>query len=158
MKWQQWLENWDMTTLKIKAPFLDMEWKPKDADKAAAWELYVELLTRVTTQDLPPSDGDEERALSSIFNLFELTRGVLKHHGRDCIEFTKIAVILLNQVVRPFTAKWHPRMLAGDLQTDVDCLEFRTDLRHLQGMLRVYTRMLADMAGVEDLTEFEESS
>jgi len=29
MKWSKWLENWDMTTLKIKAPFLEMEGTPK---------------------------------------------------------------------------------------------------------------------------------
>ena len=28
MKWSKWLENWDMTSLKIKASFLEMEWKP----------------------------------------------------------------------------------------------------------------------------------
>ena len=36
MKWSKWLENWDMTSLKISAPFLEMEWKPQDEDKAAA--------------------------------------------------------------------------------------------------------------------------
>ena len=45
MKWRKWLEHWDMTELNIKTGFLDMKWNPKDADKNAAWELYVELLT-----------------------------------------------------------------------------------------------------------------
>ena len=58
MQWRKWLENWDMTSLKISTPFLDMEWKPQAADKEAAWELYVELLTRVSTQGLPPDAGD----------------------------------------------------------------------------------------------------
>jgi hypothetical protein len=44
MKWSKWLEQWDMTSLKLKTPFLDMEWKPQDEDKNAAWELYIELL------------------------------------------------------------------------------------------------------------------
>ena len=52
MKWGKWLENWDMTSLKIKIPFLDMEWKPQDEDKSAAWDLYIELLTRITIQPL----------------------------------------------------------------------------------------------------------
>jgi hypothetical protein len=60
MKWQGWLEKWGMTSLKIKTPFLEMEWKPKDEDKAAAWEMYVELLTRITTQPLDSEHGDEK--------------------------------------------------------------------------------------------------
>jgi len=47
MKLGKWLENWDMKSLKIKAPFLEMEWNPQEADKDAAWELYIELLTRM---------------------------------------------------------------------------------------------------------------
>ncbi len=63
MKWGKWLENWDMTSLRIKASFLEMEWKPQDEDKAAAWELYVELLTRIATQPLDQNHGDEKTAL-----------------------------------------------------------------------------------------------
>jgi hypothetical protein len=39
MKWKTWLENWDMTSLKITPPSLEMEWQPKDEDMNAAWEL-----------------------------------------------------------------------------------------------------------------------
>lgn len=105
MKWKKWLEKWEMTSLQIKAPFLNMKWEPKDADKAAAWDLYIELLTRITTQPLPKEHGDEQTALNSVFALFGLTRDVLKKHGRDAEEFSKIAIVVLNQVMRPFTAK-----------------------------------------------------
>ena len=81
-----------------------MEWKPQDADKDAAWELYVELLTRITTQALPVDQGTEETALASIHSLFKTTRDILKSHGRQCIAFSKVAVVVLNQVIRPFTA------------------------------------------------------
>jgi len=155
MKWRKWLENWDMTSLKIKAPFLDMEWKPQEADKSAAWELYVELLTRITTQELDPGHGDEKTALDSIYSIFKLTRDVMRNNGRDCVEFTKIAVIVLNQRVRPFTAKWHKQSLQGAFSDKEKCFEFRAELATLQQDLRVYTKMLADMAGVEDLTEIE---
>ena len=79
MKWEKWLEKWDMTSLKIKTPFLDMEWKPQNEDKAAAWELYIELLTRITTQPLEQEDGDEEIALKSVYSIFPLTREVIKN-------------------------------------------------------------------------------
>lgn len=153
MKWEKWLEKWDMTSLKIKTPFLDMEWKPQDEDKNAAWELYIELLTRITTQPLEDSHGDEETALKSVYSIFPLTREVIKNNGRNCIEFTKIAIVVLNQVIRPFTAKWHRLSVQGAFSNSGMCKEFRKELSELQSVLKAYTRMLADMAGVEDLTE-----
>ena len=145
-----------MTGLKIKAPFLEMEWQPQDEDKTAAWELYIELLTRITTQPLAPDHGDEKTALDSIYSLFPVTREVIKHNGRHCIEFTKVAIVVLNQRIRPFTAKWHNLSLAGAFRDEGQCQKFRDELRVLQAELRVYTKMLADMAGVEDLTELED--
>lgn len=157
MKWSKWLEQWDMTSLKIKTPFLDMEWKPQDEDRAAAWDLYVELLTRITTQPLNDAHGDELTALKSVFSLFGTTREVMKNNGRHCIEFTKIAVVVLNQIIRPFTAKWHG-LSEQDCFSDTDqCQMFRSELSELQSKLRIYSKMLADMAGVEDLTGLEDS-
>lgn len=156
MKWRKWLENWDMTSLKISAPFLEMEWKPQDEDKAAAWELYIELLTRIATQPLDYEHGDEKTALDSVFSLFSITRQVLKNNTRNCTEFTKIAIVVLNQVVRPFTAKWHRLSLQGAFNDADQCVVFRSELVVLQTALRKYTKMLANMAGVEDLTSLED--
>ena len=156
MKWKKWLENWDMTSLKIKAPFLDMEWKPQDEDKDAAWELYIELLTRFATQNLPTEYGDEETALTSVYNLFGLTREIIRRYGRHCFEFTKIAIVVLNQIVRPFTAKWHKLSKEGAFKDKNQRLKFREELNDLQGKLRIYSMMMADMAGVEDLTDLED--
>lgn len=157
VKWKKWLENWDMTALKIKAPFLDMEWKPQEADKDAAWELYIELLTRVATHRLPVLHGDEKSALESIYSLFPLTRKIIKRYGRDCIEFAKIAIVVLNQIIRPFTAKWHKLSIENAFNDPEECDRFRSDLEQLQMRLRSYTGMLADMAGVEqDLASLEE--
>jgi len=156
MKWSKWLENWDMTSLKIKSSFLEMEWKPQDEDKAAAWELYVELLTRIATQPLDPQHGDEKTALDSVYSLFAITRQVLKSNTKNCTEFTKIAIVVLNQVIRPFTAKWHRLSLQNAFADTEKQEEFRKELISLQSTLKKYTKMLADMAGVEDLTTLEE--
>ena len=157
MKWSKWLEQWDMTSLKVKTPFLNMEWKPQDEDKAAAWELYIELLTRITTQPLASSHGDELTALASIYSLFPTTREIIKRNGRHCVEFTKIAVLILNQKIRPFTAKWHRVASSQEAFSDTDqCSQFRQELITLQQILKIYSKMLADMAGVEDLTEMEQ--
>ena len=155
MKMGEWLDQWSMTSLKINPPFLEMEWKPSDYDKNAAWELYIELLTRIATQHLPSDRGDEETALKSIYILFGLTREVIKRQGRHCIEFTKIAVVILNQIVRPFTAKWHKLSIQKAFDDFDQCKVFRKELTELQSVLRTYTKMLADMAGVEDLTCLE---
>jgi hypothetical protein len=156
MKWREWLNNWSITSLKIKTLFLDMEWNPKDEDKDAAWELYIELLTRVTIQKLPVEHGDEQTALESVYKIFGLTREIIKHYGRDCIEFTKLAIIVLNQIIRPFTAKWHRLAVANAFNDKTKCDEFRVELSKLQTDLREYAKMLSDMAGVEDLTELED--
>ena len=137
MKWSKWLENWDMTALKIKTPFLDMEWKPQDEDKAAAWDLYIELLTRITTQSLYFEHGDEKTALTSVYSVFGITRDVMKNNGRNCFEFTKIAIVVLNQVIRPFTAKWHGLSLKGAFEDIEQCKEFRNELEQLQTVLRI---------------------
>ena len=50
MKIQDWFENWGITGLKLKAGFLEMNWEPQPDEQQAAWELYVELVTRVATQ------------------------------------------------------------------------------------------------------------
>ncbi|MGF9906124.1 hypothetical protein [Brevibacillus porteri] len=153
MKWRKWLENWDMTSLKIKTPFLEMDWNPQEKDKDAAWSLYIELLTRTTTQRLTEKQGSEQTALDNIYSLFQLTRDIIKHNGRDCIEFTKIAVVVLNQVIRPFTTKWHKMSLQTNFADEEVANEFRRELSELQDTLIIYTKMLAEMAGVEDLTE-----
>ncbi|WP_339746150.1 hypothetical protein [uncultured Rubinisphaera sp.] len=158
MKWKEWLDKWSMTGLKINAGVLETEWQPNDPDRDAAWELYIELLTRIATQYLEPDHGDEKTTLTSIHSLFALTRETLKRHGRHCDEFTKIAIVVLNQVVRPFTAKWHKLALSGAFDNPDICLDFRQELTAIQIQLRSYTKMLADMANVEDLTELEDDN
>ena len=153
--WAVWLKKWNMTSLKITTPYLQMEFKPQEADKDAAWELYIELLTRITTQPLPTEHGDEKIALDSIYSLFSLTRSIIKSHKRGCIEFTKIAIVVLNQVVRPFTAKWHKISIKKGFGNADTCKDFRKELIELQKQLCIYTKMLADIAGVEDLTNLE---
>ena len=153
--WSKWLENWDMTSLKIKSPFLDMEWKPSEPDKKAAWELYIELLTRITTQPLPPEDGVEQTALDSVYSLFPLTRDIIKRNGRGCAEFTKLAIVVLNQIVRPFTARWHRLSEQGAFKDPSQCQTFRQELTALQTQLTRYTQMLGAMAGVEDWTKLD---
>jgi hypothetical protein len=152
---RDFLETWGLSNLKINLGFLEGEFKPMDADRAAAWELYIELLTRITTQYLNPEDGDEKTALDSVHAIFPLTREILRKHGSGCGEFAKLAIPVLNQIIRPFTAKWHRLLLASVFDDTTRRQEFRAELFSLQIQLRNYTRALAAMAAVEDLTELE---
>ncbi len=155
MKRRDFLEQWGISGLKLSLPFIDAEFSPRDPDRAAAWELYVELLTRITTQPLPVEHGDEKAALDSVHALFPLTRDILKRHGSGAGEFAKLAIPVLNQIVRPFTAKWHRATLAGAFQDAARRAEFRAELTTLQATLRNYSRALASLADVEDLTTLE---
>lgn len=130
MNWQQLLAKRGITGLKINLGVLQTEWNAKDEDKKAAWEMYIELLTRITTQPLAPSSGDENSALDSVYSLFPTTRNILKSNGPGCIEFSKIAIIVLNQVVRPFTAKWHPISLKDGFDDDKTARKFRRELKN----------------------------
>lgn len=152
MTYQDLFQKWGLTTVKLNLQFASFEFKPKPDDREAAWEMYVELLTRITTQPLEPNSGDEETALDSVYSLFKTTRELLKEKGRNASEFTRVSIIVLNQIVRPFTAKWHKKKLQGAFKIKEQCAEFRKELEDIQKWLTAYTRLLADMAQVEDLT------
>lgn len=156
MKFIDWLKKWNFEGLSVNAYFLEVEMSFTDADKEAAWEMYVELLTRITTQQLLGDEGDEQTALSSIYSIFPTTRGILKKKGRNAIQFTKIAIIILNQVIRPFTAKWHAISLKDGFAKAENQKVFRQELSLLQVALNNYTGMLSDIAGVENLTKLQE--
>ena len=125
-------------------------------NRKAAWDLYVEMVTRKTTQPLDPEHGDEKAALDSVYSLFQTTREILLRRGPDCVEFARIAIVILNQEIRPFTAKWHPKSLAGAFDIPDECNEFRTELESLQKILRAYMRTLAVLAGIKDITELSQ--
>lgn len=150
--YSEFFRKWGFCKIKLNAGFAEIEFEPTDDDQTAAWELYVELLTRIATQPLPDEDGDEKTALASIHSLFKTTREILRNKGRRAENFTKISIIVLNQVIRPFTAKWHKKELDGAFDEKQERQTFRNELKDLQVDLKNYTRMLAELAMVEDLT------
>jgi len=124
----------------------DSAQQPQEQDKAVAWEVYVELRTRITTQELHFLDGDESTALDSLYKLFQLVRDLLKKHGPECHRTAALIEAVLNQIVRPFTAKWHRRKLAGDLARDDACREFRGELQDVRGKLQKAEKLLYAIA------------
>ena len=126
----------------------------KRADEKAAWELHVELLTRIVTQRLPLGCGDEKAALDSVHALFPITREILRRYGSRAVKSRKIAISILNQV-RPFTTKWHKESLSGAFDDERKRQEFRMELGALQEYARKRNRELAEIAKVEDPADLE---
>lgn len=154
MKLIDYLTKWNLESLRINTHFLNLEFKLKDADKKAAWEMYVELITRISTQELHEGEGDDKTALSSLYSLFGTTREIIKNNGPECIEFAKVAVVILNQVLRPFTSKWHQKFSNGSYSA-TDSPVFRKELQDVQAKIHNYTGLLSDFAGVENLLDLE---
>ena len=155
MKLDEIFRKFQFSKVKLGPRWLNMEIDFRPDDQDAAWELYVEMLTRIVTQPLPAGAGDEKTALDSVYSLFPTTREILYRHGRKAVQFSKIAIPILNQVVRPFAAKWHKEALAGAFGDAAKRSEFREELGALQEDLLNYNRLLAEIADVEDLTDLE---
>lgn len=155
MKLKDLFEKWHLTGLKVNTGIFEAELSPKDSDKDAAWDMYIELLTRITTQPLPDIDGVEKTALDSIYSVFGITRAIIKEHGRECINFARIAIVILNQIIRPFTARWHKLSSDGAFDDIEKCKLFRMELKELQIKLINYSQMLAEIADVEEITSLE---
>lgn len=116
MKLKDIFKRFSFEGIKLTASGAEIEISYKKYDKDAAWLMYVELLTRITTQPIKDDVGDEKAALKSIYQIFAITRDILKQYGRQAESFSKIAIIILNQKIRPFTSKWHKLSLEYDFK------------------------------------------
>lgn len=126
----------------------DRNWNPEPPDENAARELHTELNSRITIQPLRYSDGDDATALRSVYDLFAMTRGLVAKYP-ECGHFEETAMHVLNRHVRPFTARWHRRNLAGALKALDNTDEFRADLDALRPVLIAFDRLLLEMCGRE---------
>jgi len=116
---------------------LPTPWKPSENEQQCAWEIHVELRTRITTQRLHYLDGDEATALESLVQLFQIVREVCRRAGPQASVAMEFADLLLNQILRPLTARWHERKLAGRLNPEDLRREFRGELTGLQARLQL---------------------
>ena len=90
------------------------------------------MLTRITTRALPAKTEDEETALNSIYSLFPNYSRNSASTMTQTEKFSMVAIPVLNQVVRPFTAKWHRENLTGAFEDESCHAEFRQELADLQ--------------------------
>jgi hypothetical protein len=122
----------------------DERWQPDDADRAAAAELHVQLISRITTQRLGYTDGDEVAALSSMYALFDKARAVTSTHA-GCRHVDTLVWYVINVHVRPFTAKWHRQSERGALAA-LDATDlFRAELTKVQRALSGLDDLLVEI-------------
>ncbi|MFF2432225.1 hypothetical protein [Streptomyces mirabilis] len=160
--------------VKITIPFLGEiggEWEPDDAEQQAAWELYVELVTRVSVVPLREDEGSAREALTSMYVLFAIVRDILKRYGpgvappgaSNQVSFGILAITVLNRAVRPVLSKWHPRLTAWESSSPAgrsavehentwqEIGALRTDLDSLRLVLLELAQVLGEVAGAADL-------
>lgn len=160
--------------VNIKLPFIgtiEGTWKPNEDEKNAAWELYIELITRISVAELDSEEGLLREALSSLYSLFEITREILKTYGTSVakpkgenpISFGYLSVAILNTVIRPVLAKWHPLLLDHESKKPKNIStvahekewesykELRQVLNTTRLILIQYANLLAQVADVPNL-------
>ncbi|MBB4687154.1 hypothetical protein [Amycolatopsis jiangsuensis] len=160
--------------VKLKLPFvgeISGNWAPQQAERKAAWELYVELSTRISVVPLGRDEGLARGALSSLYTIFGSTREILRKYGpetsppkgRDAITFGRLALTVLT-VLRPVTAYWHPRLEAWEVKRAKDVgpidhenawdriEELREALETVRQGLQDVAEALADVANAGPLT------
>ncbi len=159
--------------VSVNLPFLGIsgEWKVDERQREAAWEIYVELVTRVTVQELKEGEGLLREALSSFYSLFQTTRDILKEYGPSIATPTKeddttlghIAVAVLNKVLRPLLAEWHPILKDYEAKRPKEVSvteherkwkkadELRAEIADVREKLIEYADVLAEVSGVSKL-------
>ncbi|WP_190014902.1 hypothetical protein [Streptomyces lucensis] len=151
-----------LTEMRITVPQLsELTFVVNDHTRAVSWQLFVESVTRTSTQRLDDGDGNLREVLTSLYGLFATTRDILKAarptgHG-DGVTVEYLAVNLLNRELRPFLSKWHVRLREfEDANPGLDesrwpqAAECRRELARLQDDVQKYVLDFARLAGVRD--------
>jgi hypothetical protein len=158
---QQYWRTAQLTEVKITVPQLsELTFVVNNDARQVAWKLYIETVTRISTQPLDDEEGFIREALTSLYGLFATTRDTLKASrpsvpvsGAQTVEH--LAVTMLNHELRPFLAKWHPRLreyekahpegAEPDWPDNVAC---RIELRQVQDHLVTFALGFGRLAGV----------
>lgn len=130
--------------------------------KKVAWKLFVETVTRVSTQPLSDGTGILREAMTSLYGLFQVVRDTLKdtlpssvQGGAPTVE--QLAITMLNLELRPFLSRWHPALRQWErAHPDLDESAWpenaacRRELAVVQERVREYALGYAKLAGVDD--------
>lgn len=142
-------------------------------EQKAAWEIYIELVTRIATVPLDDGTGLLREALSSFHTLFHQVRTILRSHNptlpfqdRNAYLFLcSVGVRMLNMTLRPLLAKWHPLLkdyedqrpaLVGTFTYEQQwekSAELRQEIALARTALLDYATTFAQIAGVSSLID-----
>lgn len=164
-------ESITLESVEIEWLGLKGKWVADRAQQEASWQLYVELITRISLQSLKADEGLLREALTSLYSLFGETRRILKEHGPGVarplgggtLSLGQIAVEVLNQRLRPILAKWHPLLQAyeatrppnaspRDFERDWSrAHDLRDELEKLRNHVSQYADLLARSCGIKPI-------
>ena len=134
-----------------------------NADQDLAWNIYVELITRVSGNALPDGAGLLRESLTSLYAAFTALRDILKGYGKESpripqeegrYSVVSLLLLVMNQQIRPFISKWHPLLQEYEQQKPATMsqfeyeqqwrynMEFREELKKLQAGLADYIEIL----------------
>lgn len=159
--------------VNLKLPIigsLEGTWEPSQAEQNASWEMYVELITRISLNELKDGEGLLRESLTSLHTLFDTTRQILKSYGPEIaistkgrISFGYLAVSILNTSLRPLLSKWHPLLLdyENTRKEFVSIIKhenawenfgkLKSELEDARQILVEYANILGEVAGVPSL-------
>ncbi|MFJ9109909.1 hypothetical protein [Streptomyces sp. NPDC102283] len=152
-----------LTEVKVTVPQLsELTFAVNNDSRQVAWQLFVETVTRVSTQPLASDQGVVREALSSMYGLFATTRETLKASrpsasvpSGQTVEY--LAITMLNQALRPFLSQWHPRLQEferahpdGQESAWSQNAACRAALREVQRDIYDYAVGFARLAGVRE--------
>jgi hypothetical protein len=162
--------------VSLNLPFglggVEQSWEPDDDERRAAWELYVELCTRIATVPPEAGTGLQREALTSLYTLFGATREILRRYGPGVAQpkgdgsasFGILAVTVLNDALRPLLSVWHPLLQDREDQRppEVTRVEWERSwdrigdlvdaLAQVRRTVNQYGQLLAEVAEVPALT------
>lgn len=159
-------QEWQVTEFELSPSGPKWNFRSSGAQRKVAWALFVETTTRISTQQIEDSAGDDGVTLKSLYDLFRVTRQLIaemspvsilpsEHNKIDTIE--TYALAMLNQDLRPFLSKWHPIWESAQPKNGSEPvtpwarhIEFREELRVLQESIKVHSRGFAKIAGVPE--------
>lgn len=150
-----------LTEIKVNVPQLSqLTFVVNNDARRTAWELFIEVATRISTQPLGDEEGFLREALNSLYSLFGRARELLaqsqptKLTGGKTVEY--LALTMLNRELRPFLSRWHPRLTRFEQSEDRDeaawehNATFRAELEKMRQRLVEFALSFARLAGVTD--------
>lgn len=155
-----------LTDITITVPqFSELHFAVTRDSQQAAWKLFVESVTRISTQPLTENSGLLREALTSLYGLFAVTRELLlqtqpsTRAGRDpTVEH--LAIAMLNNELRPFLSRWHPALREWETAHPDEpetlwqqAAECRAELASMQQHLEEYVLGFGRLAGLPNSQE-----